>query len=187
MKKKPELEELALGKVFTLIEQGPVLLVATKNGRRNNVMTITWSTVLDFAGNFAIVTGSWNHSYEALVKNRECVVAIPPATMLETAVDIGMCSGADTDKFRRFVLTAIKSREIKAPLIGECLANIECRVTDIIEKHGIFVLSAVKAWTNPAISDRRIAHAVGDGTFVIDGEHVNLRNRMAEKIPAGVS
>lgn len=186
MKTRSGLEALALEKVFTLIEQGPVLLVTTKNGRKNNVMTITWSTVLDFAGNFAIVTGSWNYSYEALVKNRECVVAIPPATMLETAVDIGMCSGADTDKFKRFGLASTISREVKAPLLTGCLANIECRVTDFVEQYGLFVLSAIKAWINPALSDRRVAHAIGDGTFVVDGEHVNLRSRMADKIPDGV-
>lgn len=186
MKKKPLLEELPQGKVFTLIEQGPVLLVTTKNGRKNNVMTITWSTVLDFNGKFAIVTGTWNHSFAALLKNRECVVAIPPATMLETAVDIGMCSGADTDKFRRFGLAAIKSQVVKAPMIAQCLANIECRVADLVEQHGIVILSAVKAWTNLSLTDRRVAHAVGDGTFFIDGERINLRSRMAEKIPEGL-
>lgn len=183
--KAGNLEELPIGKVFTLIEQGPVLLVATRDGRKNNVMTITWSTVLDFNGNFAIVTGPWNHSYDALRKNRECVVAIPPASLLETAVDIGICSGTDTDKFNRFALTAIKGQAVKAPLIGECLANIECQVTDYVERHGLWVLSALRAWTNPRPTDRRVAHAIGDGTFVIDGETVNLRDRMAAKIPAG--
>ncbi|NLF93288.1 MAG: flavin reductase family protein [Oligosphaeraceae bacterium] len=186
MKTRSGLVDLPLAKVFTCIEQGPVLLVTTRDGRKNNVMTITWSSVLDFTGHFCIVTGSWNYSCRALLKNSECVVAIPPATMLETAVDIGMCSGADTDKFRRFGLTALKAQEVKAPLLGECLANIECRVSDYVTAHNIFVLAAVKAWINPACSDHRIAHAIGDGTFTIDGERVNLRSRMAEKIPDGV-
>ena len=34
---------LKLSKAFTLIEPGPVVLVTTGDGRKNNVMTITWT------------------------------------------------------------------------------------------------------------------------------------------------
>lgn len=54
---------LALERAFTLIEPGPVVLVTTNNGRENNVMTITWTMVMDFSPRFAITTGAWNHSY----------------------------------------------------------------------------------------------------------------------------
>ena len=51
-----------LHKAFTLLEPGPVVLVTTYDGRKNNVMTITWTMVLDFAAGFAIATGPWNYS-----------------------------------------------------------------------------------------------------------------------------
>jgi flavin reductase (DIM6/NTAB) family NADH-FMN oxidoreductase RutF len=51
------MEPLPLSRAFTLIEPGPVVLVTTHDGRRDNVMTITWSMVLDFAPVFAIATG----------------------------------------------------------------------------------------------------------------------------------
>ena len=55
-------------------------------------------------------------------------------------------SGADTDKFARFKLTPAPARLAKAPLINERLANIECKVIDIVEKHNIVVLEAVAAY-----------------------------------------
>ncbi len=181
------MKEFPLQKVFTLIEPGPVLLLTTAAGRRKNIMTLSWSMVMDFSGNIAIVTGSWNHSFEALMKTGECVLAVPGADLMETVIGIGTCSGADTDKFGAFGLTAKKGGEVGAPLIGECLANIECRVADYVEAHSLIVLSAVRAWTNPDRRERRTFHAVGDGTFVIDGRHVrNLRARMESKLPPGV-
>ena len=51
-------------------------------------------------------------------------------------------------------------------MIEECLANIECKVADLIEKHNIVVLEAVAAYVDPARKERRTVHAVGDGTFI---------------------
>jgi flavin reductase (DIM6/NTAB) family NADH-FMN oxidoreductase RutF len=177
---------LELAKAFTLIEPGPVVLVTTHAGTKSNVMTISWTMVLDFTPRFAITTGAWNHSYAALRATRECVIAIPTVDMLDTVVGIGTCSGADTDKFAKFELTALPGRRVKAPLIKECLANVECRVVEIIKKHDIVVLEGVAAYEDSSRRERRTVHAVGDGTFVADGKRLSRRRRMAAKIPAGV-
>ena len=71
------MQPFPLHKAFTLLEPGPVVLVTTYDGRKNNVMTITWTMVLDFAAGFAIATGPWNYSYAALITTRQCVLAIP--------------------------------------------------------------------------------------------------------------
>ncbi|OJW75369.1 MAG: flavin reductase [Sphingomonadales bacterium 63-6] len=180
------MEPLPLSKAFTLIEPGPVVLVTTRGGERDNVMTITWSMVMDFSPRFAITTGPWNHSWAALRETRECVLAIPAVDMIDTAVGIGMCSGSDTDKFERFGLERHPASKVKAPLIGQCLANLECRVVEIIEPHGIVILDGVAAWHDPAKPDKRMLHAVGDGTFIADGERFDRRALMQAKIPPGV-
>lgn len=56
------METLPLEKAFTLIEPGPVVLVTTSHGRHRNVMTVSWTMVVDFTPLFAITTGPWNHS-----------------------------------------------------------------------------------------------------------------------------
>ena len=177
---------LKLSKVFTLLEPGPVVLVTTHDGRKANVMTISWTMVVDFTPRFAITTGAWNYSYTALTKTRECVIAIPGADMLDTVVGVGTCSGADTDKFAKFGLTAVPGKVVGAPLIKECLANIECRVVEIIRRHDIVVLEAVAAHLDSSRKEKRTLHAVGDGTFVVDGRRLDRRREMRGKVPEGV-
>ena len=180
------MRKLKLGKAFTLMESGPVVLVTTHDGKKDNIMTISWTMVLDFTPVFAITTGEWNHSFAALRKNRECVIAIPTVDMLDQVVGIGTCSGADTDKFARFKLTPVPGKLIRAPLIEECLANIECKVVDIVRKHNIVVLEGVAAYVDSARKEKRTVHAVGDGTFIVDGRKMDRRKMMAAKIPDGV-
>lgn len=177
---------LKLEKAFTLLEPGPVVLVTTSDGGRHNVMTLSWTMVVDFTPRFAFTTGPWNHSYAALEKTRECVIAIPGADLLDIVVGVGTCSGADTDKFARFGLTALPGRQGAAPLIGECLANIECRVVDLVEQHDIVILEGIAAYIDSQREERRTLHAVGDGTFVADGERFDRRQAMRSKLPPGV-
>lgn len=180
------MRRLKLSKAFTLIEPGPVVLVTTYDGTRNNIMTISWTMVLDFTPAFALTTGEWNYSYAALRKTRQCVVAIPTVDMIDKVVGIGTCSGADSDKFARFNLTPVRASRVKAPLIKECLANIECKVVDIVAKHNIVVLEGLAAHIDPTRKEKRTLHAVGDGTFIVDGRRLDRRKMMTAKIPAGV-
>lgn len=168
------------------IEPGPAVLVSTCNCGRNNVMTITWTICLDFFGHIALCTNDWNYSYEALRENRECVVAVPPASMAETVVKIGAVSGRDTDKFEKFGLTALPASKVGAPLIGEALANLECRVKELDEKHSLVILEVIKVWEKENPEDTRLFHAFGDGTFAADGEKMNLRRFMENKMPPGL-
>ena len=142
--------------------------------------------MLDFTPILAITTGEWNYSFKALRKTKECVISIPTVDMLDKAVGIGTCSGADTDKFTKFRLTPVKGRIVKAPLIKECLANIECKVGDIVKKHNIIVLEAVAAYSDPSRKEKRTVHAVGDGTFIVDGRKISREKMMVSKIPNGI-
>jgi len=42
------MKELPIEKAFMLIEPGPVTLVTTAAGRKKNIMTISWTLVMDF-------------------------------------------------------------------------------------------------------------------------------------------
>ena len=180
------MRQLKLGKAFTLMESGPVVLVTTHDGAKDNIMTLSWTMVMDFTPIFALTTGKWNHSFAALRKNRECVIAIPTVDLLDKVVGIGTCSGTDTDKFARFQLTPVRAKHVRAPLIKECLANIECKVIDIVNKHNIVVLEGLAAYSDTTRKERRTLHAVGDGTFIVDGRTIDRKLMMASKLPAGV-
>jgi flavin reductase (DIM6/NTAB) family NADH-FMN oxidoreductase RutF len=180
------MRQLKLSKAFTLMESGPVVLVTTHDGQKDNIMTISWTMVVDFTPLFAITTGEWNHSFAALRKNRECVIAIPTVDMLDKVVGIGTCSGADTDKFAKFKLTPVQGKVVRSPLIKECLANIECKVIDILKKYNIVVLKAVAACIDTTRKEKRTVHAVGDGTFIVDGRKIDRKKMMTSKLPSGV-
>lgn len=180
------MRRLKLSKAFTLMESGPVVLVTTRDGHKDNIMTISWTMVVDFTPVFAITTGEWNHSFAALRKHRECVIAIPTVDMLDQVVGIGTCSGIETDKFAKFKLTPVSGEVVMPPLIKECLANVECKVIDIIKKHNIVVLEGVAAYIDAARKEKRTVHAVGDGTFIVDGRKIDRRKMMASKLPPGV-
>jgi flavin reductase (DIM6/NTAB) family NADH-FMN oxidoreductase RutF len=97
-------------------------------------------------------------------------------------VGIGTSSGKDTDKFEKYGLTPKKGKTVNAPLIQECLANIECRVIDIIKKHDIIILEGIAAYYNSSRKNKQTIHAVGDGTFVIDGRRISRRKAMQSKL-----
>jgi flavin reductase (DIM6/NTAB) family NADH-FMN oxidoreductase RutF len=181
------MKALELHKAFMLIEPGPVTMVSTRGADgRANVFTLTWITVLDWTPRLAMCTGAWNFSCEALMKTRECVVNIATADMLDMALKVGTCSGRETYKFEKFGLTAVDASKVAAPIVGECWAQIECRVVDHIAAHDIFILEGVAAWQNPAHKDKRLLHAIGDGTFTADGEVYHRRAEMGDKLPPGV-
>lgn len=180
------MEKIELSKAFTLIEPGPVVLVTTNDGKKNNVMTISWTMVMDFTPVFAITTGAWNYSFAALRETKECVISIPTVEMLDKVIGVGTCSGAETDKFEKFMLTPVQAEHVKAPLIKECIANIECKVIDIVKKHNIVVLEGVAAYFDDSRKEKRTVHAVGDGTFIVDGRKLSRKKLMRSKIPAGI-
>jgi hypothetical protein len=48
------------------------------------------------------------------------------------------------------------------------------------------VLKGLAAWRNPSRKEKRTLHAVGDGTFVVDGRRLDRRRMMRSKLPKGV-
>ena len=180
--KKARQIKFPLDRAFTFIESGPVLLISTHHEGKNNLMTLSWHTLMGFEPTLGISFGPWNFSYQALTETKECVVAVPSADLMETVVDIGNCSGEDMDKFSEFSLTALPAKEVAAPLVAECLYNLECRVINrsLVKDYHFFIIQGIRSWKNSSPADARSFHAVGDGTFIIDGEIVNLRHKMTK-------
>ena len=95
-------------------------------------------------------------------------------------VGIGNSSGRDVDKFAEFGLTAVAGDKVKAPLIGECFANFECKLVDssLIRKYSLFVLEVVKAHVATSPAYPRTMHYRGDGVFMIPGENTSRYRKL---------
>ena len=97
-------------RAFTYLESGAVLLVTTNDGSKDNVMTISWQMVMDFTPHIAITTGSWNESFETILRTKECCLNVPAFDMVEMVVGVGTVHGSDCDKFNASDLTGQKRR-----------------------------------------------------------------------------
>ncbi len=175
------MKDLALSKVYQLLEPGPVVLLTTARAGRANVMTLSWHMMVEFEPPLvACVVSDANHSAAALRATKECVIAVPALKLARKVVGIGNCSGRDVEKFKKFHLTPMPAERIAPPLIAECFANLECQVVDtrLGNAYNLFVLEVLKAWTDPAQADRRTIHHHGRGTFVVDGRTIKLKSRM---------
>lgn len=172
---------LPLGRVYRLLEPGPVVLLTTQSRGRPNVMTLSWHTMLDFEPPLAgIVVSDRNYSFKALRATRECVINIPAEDLSRAVVGCGNVSGRTADKFARFGLTPAPASLVRPPLIEECFASLECRVVDarMAVRYNLFVVQVVKAWVDPAQKSPRTLHHRGRGVFMVAGRTIRLPSRM---------
>ena len=76
------------------------------------------------------------------------MLAYPGRDLARATQYCGSHSGRDVDKFEHAGVTAQPGRRVAAPVIAECVANLECRVVDRFATgdHSIFVGEVVAAW-----------------------------------------
>lgn len=170
-----------LSKVYGLLEPGPVVMVTTAHKGRQNIMTLSWHTMMEFEPPLiGCVLSGRNYSFNLLKSSRECVFNIPTVELAEKVVAVGNSTGSKLDKFAAFGLTPKPGSLVKPPLIDECYASLECRIFDgkLINKYNFFILQVLKAWLDPSIKDPRTLHHRGKGAFMFAGETVKLPSRM---------
>jgi flavin reductase (DIM6/NTAB) family NADH-FMN oxidoreductase RutF len=126
------------------------------------------------------VVSDRNFSYTALKATRECAINIPTVEMAEAVVKCGNSTGRRVDKFAAFGLTVVAASQVKPPLIGECYANLECRVVDtrMVNKYCFFILEVCKAWIDRTLRAPRTIHHRGRGEFMVAGRTIRLPSRM---------
>ena len=176
------MRKLPLSKVYQLPEPGPVVLLTTARKGRANVMAMSWHMMIEFEPpQLACVVSNANYSFAALRATGECVIAVPARKLVTTVVKVGNSSGRNVlDKFAAFGLTKVPAKRVSPPLVADCFANLECKVSDtrFVTKYCLFVLEVLQAWIDPAQNNPKTIHHHGYGTFVVDGETIKLKSRM---------
>ena len=166
-----------LSEVYRLLEPGPVVLVTTARAGRMNVMPMSWHTMMEFMPPLVgCVVSNQNFTLEMLRTTGECVLNVPTVELAKKVVACGNASGQSEDKFKAFGLTPVAGAVVKAPLIAECYANLECKVMDrkLVAKYNFFILEVVKAWIDPRQKRPRTIHHQGEGVFVVPGRTIRL-------------
>jgi flavin reductase (DIM6/NTAB) family NADH-FMN oxidoreductase RutF len=169
-----------LDEIRRFVEPGPIVLVSSQWKHETNIMTMGWHTMLSFSPAL-IGCYIWpeNHSFDMIRKSKECVINIPTVDLAPEVVRVGNTSGRDVDKFAEFGLTAVCGTKVRAPLIAECYANLECRVADtrMVSKYSFFIFQVVKAHAPAAPKYPRTLHYRGGGIFMIAGKSVSFRKQ----------
>lgn len=177
MKKK----SLPLSRVYRFLEPGPVVMVTTALKGQANIMTMSWHTMIDFEPPIVgCIISNRDYTFDILKKTKECVINIPGVELIKTVVRCGNTSGRKIDKFKTFHLTPMEASNVKAPLIGECFANLECKVIDMTmaTKYNFFILEVTKAWIATAKKNHKTIHHLGKGVFMVAGKTIQLSSKM---------
>lgn len=174
-------KSFSLSKVYSLLESGPVVMVTTARKEKSNIMTLSWHTMMEFEPPLVgFVMSDRNYSFDLLKKTGECVINIPTVQIAEKVVGCGNTHGDRVNKFEKFGLTPKPASLVGAPLIAECYASFECRVTDtkMVTRYDFFVVEVVKAWIDSAVKNPKTIHHLGKDNFMIAGERIKIESRM---------
>jgi flavin reductase (DIM6/NTAB) family NADH-FMN oxidoreductase RutF len=180
MAKRPQKRDFPVSEIRRYLEPGPIVLVSSRWRDQRNIMTMGWHTVMEFTPSLVgCIIAAGNHSHELIRESRECVINLPTTALTDTVVGIGNTTGAETDKFREFGLTADEASEVGAPLIRECHANFECRLHDdaLVERYNFFIFEVVRARVAPSPKYPQTLHYTGDGVFMVSGRIISRRSQ----------
>lgn len=120
---------------YRLLNPGCVVLISAGDGRRDNLFAVTWNMpVRKDPGMVAVLSGKRHFSYPLIERSGEFGINVPDASLADAVLGCGTTSGRTVeDKFARFGLTRRDPAHIKAPLVKECVAHLECRVCQVID------------------------------------------------------
>lgn len=175
-------KEIPVNRANRLINHGPTVLITSAWKDKINVMTAAWQMPVSFQPLLvAVAIGQTRFTHELIQKSGEFVIAVPHLGIIEKVWCCGTHSGRDTDKFAFCKLTPLKTGKVGAPLIEECIGNIECRVCDrhTAGDHTIFVGEVVAASVQEGVFDEhlqvnlesaRTVHHLGGRFFCCPGE-----------------
>jgi flavin reductase (DIM6/NTAB) family NADH-FMN oxidoreductase RutF len=168
-----------VSEVRRFLEPGPIVLVSSAWKDKKNIMTLGWYTPMEFSPSLiGCIISNRNHSFEMIRRSKQCVINLPTRDLARQVVGIGNCSGEDVDKFKKFKLTPVRGKIVKAPLIKECYANLECKLYDakLVDKYNFFIFKVVKAHVAKAPKYPETIHYSGDGVFMVSGKHIKMKS-----------
>jgi flavin reductase (DIM6/NTAB) family NADH-FMN oxidoreductase RutF len=114
----------------------------------------------------ACAIGKKTYSYQLIKKNKEFIVNVPLSKLKAQIYYCGFHSGSSVDKFLQTGLTARPARSLKAPIIAECVAHMECKLAQVIETgdKNLFIGEVIEAYAEEDVvkTEKRIAYAQGD-------------------------
>jgi flavin reductase (DIM6/NTAB) family NADH-FMN oxidoreductase RutF len=150
MSKGPAKVALPLDRSMYLLHPYNTTLVTSKTSDgKNNIMSVAW--IIPVSVNPPLLAMSIRpnrYSYEIIKETKEFVVNIPTFDMAKAITFCGRRTGRQFNKFKETQLTPRKARTVKAPIIEECVAHLECKLWKTIKTgdHDLFLGEILAAY-----------------------------------------
>lgn len=191
------LRPVPLPKAYRLLNHGPTVLVSAAHGGRRNVMAAAWNMALDFDPcKVAVVIDKATFTRELIEASGRFALNVPARGIASEVLAIGNISGRDldhakyADKFAAFALQTFAGKDDSLPLVGGCVAWLEC--TLVPEPHNqqrydLFIGEVTAAWADARVfanghwtygpdtpTELQTLHYVAGGAFLSIGSAFNV-------------
>ncbi|MGD1059884.1 MAG: flavin reductase family protein [Methanomassiliicoccales archaeon] len=177
MDEKPEVNPIWACRGFPAF---PVVLIGVGNAKdcaECNVMTAVLVHLFSFDPPvIGVGVSPCRYTHELMNKYEGFTVNIPGKELIEEVLFCGQKCGKETNKFEECGFTLKPGHAVNAPVIDECLVNLECRKTKVIDAgdHVWFLGEVVHA--NAADGDiREKALMYWGGEFRLVGDCIRKR------------
>ncbi len=124
-----------LSNAYRLLNPGCLVLVSVGDGAHDNLFPVAWNMPLrKDPPMVCLLSGKGHHSYAFIRDTGEFGLNVAHAGITDAVLGCGTTSGSfGQDKFERFGLTRQAPDRIKAPLVAEAPASLECRVCQVVD------------------------------------------------------
>lgn len=123
-----------------------------------NIITVAWAgTVCSDPAMISISVRKERYSHKLISESGEFVVNLTTKTLAKATDFCGVKSGRNVDKFKETGLSAIPSKVVETPSIGESPVNIECKVKKVLElgSHDMFIAEVVHVRVDESLMDEK--------------------------------
>jgi flavin reductase (DIM6/NTAB) family NADH-FMN oxidoreductase RutF len=114
----------------------------------------------------ACAIGREAYSSKLIESTKAFIINVPPEELKPKIYYCGFHSGYQVDKFKETGLTPKVARRVKAPIIDECVAYMECKVREKIGTgdKNLFIGEVIEAYADEALvnGERNVEYARGD-------------------------
>lgn len=169
----------------------PVCLLGTHVNGKPNFNTIIWfNMVNDNPPLIGIAMRRTHYTNKGVKQNKSFSVNIPTSDMVVVTDFCGLHSGSKVDKFKEFELFY---GELKtAPMINECILNIECKLVNIIEFRydDLFVGEIIEIYSDEKYVKNKKPNAKEFNSFIClmpNGPYFKIGDYLAEAYEVGKS
>jgi len=141
--------------VYRLLHPRHTVLVSCrdKNGKAN-IITLAWTMPTSIKPPLIVMSiAPRRHSHRMIKETGEFVVNVPTMKIVRQTLFCGRISGKECDKFKEAPLTAMRAKKVRAPIIKECVAHLECKLVQTIKTgdHTLFVGEVVAAYAKKGV------------------------------------